>query len=166
MELIVVRHAIACERDPRRWPDDGQRPLTPAGIARARKAARGVRVLLPKPRHVLSSPLVRAVQTAELLKRECGWPAAVLCPALAPEAGPEALLELVRRMRQDRIAVVGHQPGLGRFIAHCIGAELGDPALVLRKFGMAGVSFGPARRAGRGRLEWLLRPRMLRTLAR
>lgn len=166
MDLILVRHAIAAERDPRRWPDDRERPLTPAGIARARQAARGVRALLPKPQRVLTSPLVRAVQTAELLQRGCGWPAGTLCPGLEPGAGPQGLLELLRRAREDRIALIGHQPDLGRFIAHCIGGELGESALDLRKFGMAGVSFQSTLRAGRGRLDWLLRPRMLRALAR
>ena len=62
-EVIVLRHAIAFERDRRRWPDDALRPLTPAGKQRFRKAAQGVRDWMPRVDAVLSSPLVRARQT-------------------------------------------------------------------------------------------------------
>src|SRR2546429_6764465 len=63
MELLVVRHAIAFERSPRRWPDDAERPLSPQGAARARKAALGLKRITPRPARVLVSPLRRARQT-------------------------------------------------------------------------------------------------------
>ena len=62
MELLVVRHAIAFERSPRRWPDDAERPLSPQGAARARKAALGLKRITPRPARVLVSPLRRARQ--------------------------------------------------------------------------------------------------------
>jgi phosphohistidine phosphatase len=67
MELLIVRHAIACERDTRRWPDDGARPLSPRGVVRARRAAAGLKKLELRPVRVLASPLVRTQQTAAIL---------------------------------------------------------------------------------------------------
>src|SRR5580698_4658247 len=67
MDLLIVRHAIAFERNPRRWRDDGERPLSPEGMVRARKAAAGLRQITERPQCVLTSPLMRARQTATIL---------------------------------------------------------------------------------------------------
>src|ERR1700758_583489 len=78
MELLIVRHAIACERDAQRWPDDTERPLSPRGVLRARQAARGVKRLVPRPARVLTSPSLRAQQTAAILTEFARWPPAPL----------------------------------------------------------------------------------------
>ena len=67
MEVFLVRHAIAHERNRKRWPDDAKRPLTPAGKQKFRKAARGLAKWLPKSAALLTSPYVRARETAEIL---------------------------------------------------------------------------------------------------
>ena len=70
LEVIVVRHAIAFERDRGRWPDDALRPLTPAGKRRFRKAAQGLRSWSPRVDAMPSSPFVRVRQTpARLVAR-------------------------------------------------------------------------------------------------
>ena len=119
-EVIVLRHAIAFERDRRRWPDDALRPLTPAGKRRFRKAAQGLRNWMPRVDAVLSSPLVRARQTANLLSEVSGWPAASECSALVPGTPPTKLLAYLRTMRGGCIAVVGHEPHLSAFISVCL----------------------------------------------
>ena len=95
MELLVVRHAIAFERSARRWPDDAQRPLSPQGAARARKAALGLKRVTEHPARVLVSPLRRAQQTAAILTQFAGWPEAGECVQLLPRASPEGLLALL-----------------------------------------------------------------------
>ena len=110
MELLLVRHAIAFERDARRWPDDDERPLSPEGLARAGKAAAGMKQLVRRPGRLLVSPLVRARQTAAILTEVAGWPRATECADLAPGATPEALLAAVKRLTEERIAAVGHEP--------------------------------------------------------
>jgi phosphohistidine phosphatase len=161
MELLVVRHAIAFERSARRWRDDAERPLSPQGEARARKAALGLKRITARPTRVLVSPLRRAQQTAAILTQFAGWPEAAECAQLLPGAAPEALLALLGRGRGGRIAVVGHQPGLGRLLAACLpGGEAA--AFELRKMAVALVCFQGSARAGRGRLIWLLPPKMLR----
>src|SRR5260221_7017303 len=90
MDLLIVRHAIAFERDRHRWRDDGARPLSPAGIRRARKAAAGLKELSKAPDRVLTSPLGRARQTAQILTDVAGWPQAMEGPELSPPAPPAA----------------------------------------------------------------------------
>src|SRR4030095_12916268 len=68
-ELYLVRHAIAEERG-EKWPDDGKRPLTPDGMTRMRKTARGLERLGVTVDVILSSPLVRTRQTADILSAE------------------------------------------------------------------------------------------------
>jgi phosphohistidine phosphatase len=164
MELLIVRHAIACERDAERWPDDRERPLSARGVLRARQAARGVRKLVRRPVSVLSSPLLRAQQTAAILSEYAGWPRASLSPLLAPEASPAAVLALLARSHESRVALVGHQPGLGRLLVSCLPAARGAAAFEMRKMGIAVVGFDGAARSGRGTLRMLVPPRLLRAV--
>src|ERR1700687_2008872 len=86
MELLIVRHAIALERDDHRWRNDGARPLSPAGMRRARKAAAGLKEFSKAPEHLFTSPLVRAKQTAQILTDVAGWPLAEEAAELSPGA--------------------------------------------------------------------------------
>lgn len=161
MNLLIVRHAIACERSARRWPDDGERPLSAAGVVRARKAAAGLKQLAPLPTQVLASPLRRAQQTAAILTRCAGWPEAVTCAELLPGAEPAALLGRLGRHRGGCIAVIGHEPGLGRLLAVCLGTEASE-SFGLKKMGAALLAFPGSPRAGQAALLWLLPPKLLR----
>src|SRR5215472_3878347 len=145
MELLIVRHAIACERDAKRWPDDGARPLSPRGVMRARRAAAGLKKLAVRPVRVLASPLVRTAQTAAVLTQYAGWPRAIPCPLLVPGGSPQELLALLARTRGRRVAVIGHQPDLGRLIAVCL-------------LGSAGSAVISVCAGGRGRPAGRLRP--------
>jgi len=168
MDLLIVRHAIAFDRNPRRWRDDGERPLSPEGMVRARKAAAGLKQITKRPQRVLTSSLVRAKQTAEILTEFAGWPRAVECAALEPEVAPEEVFAALMEQKEKLVAVVGHQPGLGRFLAACLPAqargEVSSGAFELKKMGIAHVSFRNTPRAGSGVLQWLLPPRVLRAV--
>src|SRR5215470_13980294 len=91
-ELVIVRHAIAEDRDWLRWPDDAERPLTEAGAERFARAARGLARLVGNVDAVLTSPAVRAWQTADLLEHEAGWPTPEPTDALAVGGGTEDVL--------------------------------------------------------------------------
>jgi phosphohistidine phosphatase len=166
MDLLIVRHAIAFDRNPRRWRDDGERPLSPEGMVRARKAAAGLKHIAERPQCVLSSPLVRARQTATILAEFAGWPKAVECAALAPDEPPEELFAVLATQKEKVVAVVGHQPGLGRLLAASLPAQVrggvNPQAFELKKMGAALVSFSSIPRAGGGSLSWLVPPRILR----
>ncbi len=166
MELLIVRHAIAFDRNPKRWRDDGERPLSPEGIVRARKAAVGLKQIAERPQCTLTSPLVRAVQTATILTDFAGWPKAIECPALAPEMPPDEVFAALSAHKEKTLGIVGHQPALGRFLAACLPAQVrggaSPGAFELKKMGVALISFSGTPRAGSGILKWLLPPRILR----
>jgi len=162
MELLVVRHAIAFERNAQRWPDDAERPLSPKGIARARKAAVGLRRITQSPTRVLTSPFLRTRQTAALLTRFARWPKAAPCAQLRPGTSPERLFAFLAGVETERIAVVGHQPDLSRLIAACLPGDAGSAAFEFRKMSVGLIDFPGAARAGHGELIWLLPPRVLR----
>jgi phosphohistidine phosphatase len=165
MDLLIVRHAIAFERNPKRWPNDGERPLSPDGMLRARKAAAGLKRITERPVRLLTSPLLRAKQTAAILTEFAGWPKAVECAELSPGQSPEGLLEVLRGSQDKRIAVVGHQPGLGRLLAACLPGGVRPEAFELKKMGVAFLSFAATPRAGHAVLHWLLPPRVLRSIS-
>jgi phosphohistidine phosphatase len=166
MELMIVRHAIACERDRRRWPDDGKRPLSPSGVRRARKAATGLKVFSAAPHCLLTSPLVRARQTAQILTDVAGWPRAEEAAELAPDEPALAVLRLLGRHHSKRVAIVGHQPALGALLMACLIGEGETLAIEMKKNAVACLSFAGAPCAGGGALRWLATPRMLRGLQR
>jgi phosphohistidine phosphatase len=164
MDLLIVRHAIAFERDRHRWREDAERPLSPAGIRRARKAAAGLKELTKPPGRVLTSPLVRARQTAQILTDMAGWPAAEEIAELSPGEPAMAVLTVLAKDRGKLTAVVGHQPGLGHLLAACLIGDGGALPIEMKKNAVACVSFEGAPRAGHAALKWLATPRMLRAL--
>ncbi len=157
MDVYIVRHAVAFERDAERWPDDRTRPLTPRGIKRFRLMARGVRRIVPRVDAILSSPLVRAWQTAAILAEEAGWPEAEVFHELEPGRRPgEVLGRLKDRVGAGALALVGHEPGLHELLGLLI---LGPNARwngEMKKGAIAKIVLESGARAGSGRLEWLL----------
>ena len=89
MDVYLVRHAAAFDRDPDRWPDDGRRPLTPKGEEEFRLAARGLARLVSRVDAVLSSPYERAWRTAQILSELDSWPVTEASPVLEPTLPPE-----------------------------------------------------------------------------
>jgi phosphohistidine phosphatase len=161
VDLLIIRHAIAEERDARRWPDDRLRPLSKNGIRRGRKAAAGVAQFTARPAHLLTSPLLRARQTSQLLERHARWPRARVCAELIPETAPRALLARLARRGGGPVAVVGHEPQLGALLAQCLpGTARGS--IAFRKMGMALVRFRGRVAPGRGELVWFVPPKLLR----
>ena len=166
MELLIIRHAIAAERDGRRWRDDGARPLTALGMRRSRRAAAGLRAITEAPDRLLTSPLVRARQTAKILTEVAGWPPAEEAAELLPGTAPLKVLTLLANDRSKRVALVGHQPDLGALLSACLLGNRGLISVDLKKNAIACVSFPGSARAGRAVLKWLATPRMLRALRR
>ena len=166
MELLILRHAIAFPRDAKRWPDDARRTLTMEGVKRARRAAAGLKRMAKRPALVLTSPLARARDTAVIFAQAARWPNAVECTALSPGGSPEEVLEALRRQgaKAECVAVVGHQPHLGRLLALSLRGDARAEAFELKKSAIACLRFAGPPRAGQGVLEWLLTPRILRNL--
>jgi phosphohistidine phosphatase len=163
-ELYVVRHAIAAERGPE-WPDDDIRPLTEKGIARFKDGLAGLTSLDVALDEIFTSPLVRAKQTADLLAADiAGKPPVKLLPALAPGHGPdEVMTQLARAAKRRRIALVGHEPGLGELAAHLLGAKR---PLAFRKGGVCRIDLQGLTGKRPGSLGWFVTPKMLRQIGK
>jgi phosphohistidine phosphatase len=164
LTVYLVRHAIAAERG-EDWPDDDKRPLTPDGMARFKEVASGLAQMKVAVDAVLTSPLVRARQTAEILAAALpGDPPVVEMPALAPGATLKAVVdELGKQGRRRRLALVGHEPGIGELAARLIGAAGPIP---FKKGAICRIDFDGLPADGPGMLRWFAPPRILRRLGK
>jgi len=164
MRIILFRHGPAGERDPARWPDDGDRPLSARGVDRTHEAARGLAKLEPGVRHIVTSPLRRAAMTAEILAEVFDEASTEHLDALAPGGSYRGVIEFVRGLPEENaVALVGHEPDLGKLAG--ILAFGAPAALPLKKAGACAFEFEGPPTAGTGRLLWLLTPRILRRMA-
>ena len=162
MEVYLVRHAAASERDPDRWPDDSERPLTPDGEKEFRLAARGLARLVPRVDAILSSPYQRAWRTAEILSELDSWPAPEPLPVLEPTLPPEKAA-LALEDYTGSIAVVGHRPGLHELAAYLLTGRGDGLEIELEKGGVACIRFDGAPAPDAGELRWLLTPELLKS---
>lgn len=164
MDLYIVRHAIAEERDPSRWPDDGDRPLSAKGIDRFEAEARGLATLVPSVDLVLASPYARAWHTAEILTKEAGWPLPVRTDELRSERTAEGSFAAIQAASgAGSIAAVGHEPNLSELASLAILGTI-DMPIELKKGAVLAVTFEGAVAPGRAYLRWLLPPKALRSL--
>jgi phosphohistidine phosphatase len=161
-QLYLIRHGIAESRG-EAWPDDAKRPLTEEGIARLRKAARGLERLGVSFDVMLASPLVRARQTADVIAGELDpQPHVTTIPSLAPGGTFQALMaDLEKHGRRARIALVGHEPGIGELAARLLGSR---HPIEFRKGAVARIDVDALPPSAPGDLRWLLTPKILRRL--
>jgi phosphohistidine phosphatase len=167
VELLIVRHAIAVERGDSAFANDDERPLTPEGIHKFRAAARGIKDLCGKVDRIVSSPLVRARQTAEILRDAVASDLDLdVSDHLAPGGDYAGLLRDVAKLNAERVAVVGHEPHLSGLVSYCLVGESPGASVLLKKGAAALVLFEGRPAAGAGTLEWLLQPGALRGVGR
>ena len=163
MLLYLMRHGIAINREDPDCPPEVERHLTPKGIARTRAAAKGLRALGIRPDEMLTSPYLRAVQTAEITCAVVDFPIEKIrrTDALKPEAKPALFFEEVARLKADEVMCFGHAPNMDELIAHAVRAPMAFTAL--KKAGVACLevqSFSPLKAT----LEWLHTAKTLRLL--
>ena len=165
MNLYLVRHAIAFDHDPATWPDDRDRPLTPQGEKRFRRAIRGLQDLVPNVDVVLSSPLVRAWRTDELLQKKGGWPEPTRFDPLEPGTPPQDVLDALQpHASAQSVALVGHEPSLHELASFLLTGDPNSVRLTMKKGGVACLAVDDGLRGGSAALEWVLQPRVLRSL--
>ncbi len=164
MDLILVRHAIAFERDSKRWPDDSKRPLTPMGVERFEQSASGLRRVAAAVDVVLSSPFARAKHTARILEDVAGWPKSVDCPVLEPSNDPASVVAFLQQNHDKGvIALVGHEPLLGE-LAGALLCGTGAPAQPFKKGGAACFRSDHEVLEGGMSLLWWLPPTLTRKM--
>jgi phosphohistidine phosphatase len=168
MRLVLFRHGPAGQRDPAKWPDDGKRPLTQKGIQKTREAAKGLIRVEGAITLILTSPLVRAAETAQILKDALGDRARIVTlDELSPGGSNRALIAHLSELPQARsVVLVGHEPGLGKLAALLALGSGTTGEIKLKKAGACALRFDGAPRAGAGDLVWLLPRRMLARLGK
>jgi phosphohistidine phosphatase len=167
MELYVLRHAIAVERGAPEIRRDSERPLSSAGRKRMQRIARGMRALKMRPELILSSPYLRARQTAELVAREFEAESILeLSPLLEPGGDPEELMSLLGGEYGSigSVVLVGHEPSLSELISMLLSGDE-RMAVTMKKGGLCKLTLENPRYGRCATLEWLLTPRQLTRLA-
>ena len=161
MLLLLVRHALAAERDDARWPDDTLRPLVPRGRKiQARVSARLAKVGLV-PAVVFASPWKRAWQTAGILARETGTGKRrrVACPPLAADPSLAALAEVIGPRGEDEVVgLVGHEPWMSELASLLLTGSPTRLATGFSKSAVMGIRAGALAPAA-GQLAFYLTPR-------
>ena len=162
LELYLIRHGVAAERG-EEYPDDSKRPLTGTGMTRLRQEARALNALKVGFDVIITSPLLRTKQTAEIiagtLKEK---PQVVTSDSLAPAGTPAGVMqEIARHARKARVALVGHEPNLGELAARLIGAR---SPIEFKKGAICRIDFEILPPKSLGQLQWFVTPRMLRRM--
>jgi phosphohistidine phosphatase len=162
MILYLVRHGIAIDRSDPKSPPEAERPLTAKGVQKTRSAALGLRALKAKPETIITSPYVRAAQTAEIVAEALGFaPDKIrVSDALKPPAEPGEIVKEISQLKAKEAMCVGHAPHVDRLIGHLAGA----PGIFteLKKAGVA--CFEQSGGHGKWHLVWLVTPKILREL--
>ncbi len=163
-ELCIMRHGIAEDR--RAGLADAKRALTPEGREGMQKIAEGLAKTGFEPAWVVSSPYVRAAETARIVAGSFGPKVPFdFCDALEPSGSAEQLLAfLAGRSQHTRVLVVGHEPDLSALAARLTGAGR-QANLTFKKGGCCLISFDEFPPQSAGRLVWWLTPKLLRKLA-
>ena len=163
MLLCIVRHGIAIDREDPKSPSDPERYLTPEGLLKTREVARGFASLKISPDVFLSSPYVRAMQTAEIFAEEVKFSKSKIkqTDLLLPGADAAAFFrELQRASRSEESSICfGHAPHLDELIAFALGSK--KDLTQMKKAGVACLELTRISPPSGG-LAWLSTPKILR----
>jgi phosphohistidine phosphatase len=167
MDLLVVRHSDAgdAKEFARTGQPDDLRPLSDKGRKQMQRAASALRRIVPQCDRVFSSPLKRAVETAEILCSAFGLPAPETTRTLIPGGDLRDFEQWAAGVGKSQcVAVVGHEPHLSTLVTWLMTAT-NESRIVMKKGGACLVEFAGPARAGEGELRWLLGPRELDLMA-
>jgi phosphohistidine phosphatase len=161
-QLFLIRHGVAEERGDA-WPDDAKRPLSEDGIERFQRSARGLARLDVWIDVVLTSPLVRARQTADIVASAFDpRPSIITIESLAPGGSYASLVaDLEKHGRKTRIALVGHEPGIGELGARLIGSR---HSFEFKKGAVCRIDVDEIPPVGPGDLRWFLTPKVMASI--
>jgi phosphohistidine phosphatase len=163
MNIYIIRHAIAVDEATSDYESDSERPLTDKGRKKMRQIAKALRHLRVEFDLILSSPYIRACETAEILADVFKMKNKIaFSDNLIPLGNPELLVgEINEKHTVDSLAIVGHEPHLSALVGLLIG-ENSNIEMTLKKGGVCYLSADNLHdQAHRATLEWLLPPRIL-----
>jgi phosphohistidine phosphatase len=164
MNLYLLRHAHALDVGEQGIENDDERPLSDQGRQQMEAVGDAIKRLALKFDHILSSPLRRAMQSAEALCQALGVPESTIttCDQLAPGCSTRKLSKRLRGLEGDNILLVGHEPDLSKHLVRFIGSKRAQ--VELPKAGVACLRCESTPGKGSAVLEWLLTPTLASTL--
>lgn len=166
MRLILIRHAIAEDREDfaASGLSDDERPLTDQGRKKMKRAARGLREVVDGIDILATSPLQRAMQTAEIIAGRYNDVTTVTTDSLIPDHPFDEFLGWLQRLEDaDTVVAVGHEPHLGSLASWLLTGE-GTSRFELKKGSALQLDFAGELKPGGAQLSWLLTPAQLRAL--
>lgn len=163
VKLYFVRHGIAVPAGTPGYPND-DRPLTDEGIEKMTEAAKGIAKLIPKFELIMSSPLKRACDTANIIAKEINYKGEIeISKVLLPGCTAKSLLNyLVKYKDKENILIVGHEPDFGMIASALIGSN--SPVVVFKKGALCRIDLDDLPPKQPGQLVLLLQPKTLRAL--
>jgi len=165
MEIYLIRHAIAEERETWNKPDE-LRPLTPRGEKKMQRVARGLRAVDVELTHLYSSPLIRAKQTAEIVRKVFRIKEIKETEALVPSAAPEQILPVLNELPADAVVgLVGHEPHLGDLFTFLLSRQR-QSFVIFKKGGIACLEAETPVDAGKAMLRWMIEPNHLMAIGK
>ena len=163
LELCFFRHGIAVEKEDPGVTSDAERPLTEEGARKTREAAEGLKRLDAGYDRILTSPWLRARQTAVIVAEVLALPTPLELPELAGDRTPEELVNALVHQHSRRTVLVGHEPLLSATIVHLLGVEW---RLELKKSGACAIELDSLPPRKPATLLWHLTSRQLRWIAK
>ena len=166
MNLFLLRHGVAVERDEFDYASDAARPLTPKGKKQLRHVAAAFRKLELNFDLVLSSPLVRARQTAEIVAAELKLQKRlVFADELKPGGDAIKLVQKITGLKKapENVLLVGHEPDFSELISLFVTGHTGDD-FALKKGGLAKLEIQKLRAGKCATLAWLLTPAQMKLM--
>lgn len=162
MNIYILRHGIAADRGAE-YPDDDLRPLTDKGIRCMRREAKGMNAIGVAPDLIISSTLVRAIETAEIVRQGLSAPPPMITSnALVPEARPSQILDELAAGHSSlgSVMVVGHEPHMSSLVSYILTGRV-SWLIEMKKGALVSIDLSPS---GHGQLLWALAPRQIRAL--
>ena len=166
MRLLVIRHGLAGDREEFAFTGrpDSERPLTKEGRVKMKRAAAGLAKIVPELDLIATSPLVRAVQSAEVVADAFGGMDLTIVDELSPEHAPDDLLPWLRSHDPGTaVAAVGHDPHVG-FLVGWLLTGRHESFVELKKGGAVLLEFDDPPAPGGATLLWAVPPGHLRKL--
>jgi len=157
MIVYLLRHASAGQPQPSSRQDE-KRPLDATGERQSRDVGRALAALEVEVDAIISSPLTRALQTAEIAAREFGHKQEIVThEAMRPEASYDQFHDLLAQYSNSKsIMVVGHNPSITEFLLHMLCGNATCNCIELKKGALAKVEVDD----GKARLLWLMTPKL------
>ncbi|MGE5313555.1 MAG: phosphohistidine phosphatase SixA [Acidobacteriota bacterium] len=161
MVLYFIRHGEAGTVA----PSDFERTLTMHGKAEADGVGRALKLLVGRAHSIFASPIIRAQQTASIIRSHLGTAPIEPCEHLTPGADPRNLFAELKHCTNDsNVLLVGHEPFLSTCVSTLVSGQ-SDARILFRPATVACVSVGPVIERGAGRLDWLMNAEQMARLA-